>query len=100
MGPFRFTPTQVVADRCEPRIAHQMAIYSLEIINEHFSQTGDLEADDNVNAWKQAIASAITIAADQVSHGNPFFGAVLTLAHGNKEIGRYIVSVGSSPLKE
>ena len=28
-----------------------------------------------VEAWQRAIGSAIAIAGDQVSHGNPFFGA-------------------------
>lgn len=77
-----------------------MATYNTEIINEHFSQSGELEARDNVSAWKKAIASAIAIAADQVSHGNPFFGAEVILKEGNTLIGRYVVSVGATPLKD
>jgi hypothetical protein len=44
--------------------------------------------------------SAITIAADHVSHGSPFFGAEVTLSQGNKKLGRYVVSVGATPLKD
>ena len=77
-----------------------MPTYCLKIVNEHFSQEGDLDADDNIDAWKKAIESAIKIAADQVSHGNPFFGAEVTLEEGNKQIGRYVVSVGATPLKD
>jgi hypothetical protein len=77
-----------------------MPKYRITIVNEHFSQDGEQDAADNIEAWKSAISSAITIAADQVSHGNPFFGAEVTLAQGNKQIGRYVVSVGATPLKD
>jgi hypothetical protein len=62
--------------------------------------TGNHEARDNIEAWKSAISSAISIAADQVSHGSPFFGAEVTVAHGKEQIGRYLVSVGATPLKD
>jgi hypothetical protein len=77
-----------------------MATFQLEITNEHFQQSGELEAPDVSGAWTKALESAITIAADQVSHGNPYFGAVITLAEGDKRIGRYVVSVGATPLKD
>jgi hypothetical protein len=77
-----------------------MPRYRVTIVNEHFSSTEDQESPDVVKAWQTAIRSAITIAADQVSHGNPFFGAEVTLEEGNKRIGRYVVSVGSAPLTD
>ena len=77
-----------------------MPTYRLSIVNEHFSQSADQEARDVVDAWHKAIRATIVIAADQVSHGNPFFGAELTLKQGNKKIGRYVVSVGATPLQE
>lgn len=76
-----------------------MATYRLSIVNEHFADTADLKATDEVHAWKEAIKSAITIAADQVSHGAPFFGAEVRLETGKTLVGRYVVSVGCSPLK-
>jgi hypothetical protein len=72
----------------------------VSIVNEHFSQSGEHDAPDVVTAWQSAIRSAIDIAADQVSHGNPFFGAEVTLEEGNKQVGRYVVSVGATPLKD
>ena len=42
---------------------------------------------------------AIAIAAERVSHGSPFLGAEVTIEEGNKQIGRYVVSVGASLLK-
>ena len=77
-----------------------MPNYTVTIVNEHFSQTGEQDAPDNIEAWKAAISSTIIIAADQVSHGNPFFGAEVTVAQGNEQIGRYLVSVGATPLKD
>lgn len=77
-----------------------MPTYTVTIVNEHFSQSGEQEASDNIEAWKAAIASTIAIAADQVSHGSPFFGAEVTVAHGTEQIGRYLVSVGAIPLKD
>ena len=77
-----------------------MPTYRVSIVNEHFSHSGDEEAPDVVKAWQKALASAIAIAAEQVSHGSPFFGAEVTMEEGNKTIGRYVVSVGASPLKD
>lgn len=77
-----------------------MPSYTFTIVNEHFSLSGEHEASDNINAWKSAISSAITIAADQVSHGSPFFGAEVTVTLGDEHIGRYLVSVGATPLKD
>lgn len=77
-----------------------MPTYQITIINEHFSQSGEQEASGPAEVWKKAIASAIAIAADQVSHGNPFFGAEITVEDGSERIGRYMVSVGATPLKD
>ena len=77
-----------------------MSSYTVTIVNEHFSQEGEQEAPDAMTAWKKAMETAITIASEQVSHGNPFFGAEVTLKEGNKKIGRYVVSVGATPLKD
>lgn len=77
-----------------------MAKYQIKIVNEHFSDEGEIEAPSVVTAWQKALASAITIAADQVRHGAPFFGAEVTLNDGNTQMGRYVVSVGATPLKD
>lgn len=82
------------------RIASAMPTYTVSIVNEHFSQSAEQEAADQVEAWQRAIGGAIEIAKDQVSHGNPFFGAEVTLEEGNKLIGRYVVAVGATPLKD
>lgn len=76
-----------------------MPTYRVNIINGHFPQSGEQEAADVVKAWQQAIASALAIGADQASHGNRFFGAEVVLEEEDKQIGRYVVSVGATPLK-
>jgi hypothetical protein len=45
-----------------------MPSYTVTIVNEHLAQTGEQEARDNIEIWKAAISSAISIAANQVSH--------------------------------
>lgn len=77
-----------------------MPTYRTTIINEHFSQSGEIQAAEPATAWRKAIASAIAIAGDQVSHGNPFFGAEVIIEEGPRQVGRYVVSVGASPLKD
>jgi len=77
-----------------------MPTYRITIVNEHFHQSAEQKAADVIEAWQKAIGSAIAIAADQVSHGNPFFGAEVTLDEGNKRIGRYVVAVGATPLND
>jgi hypothetical protein len=62
-----------------------MQSYTVTIVNEHFSQTGEHQARDDIAAWKSAIAGAIDIAKDQVSHGSPFFGAEVTITRGNEQ---------------
>ena len=77
-----------------------MPTFQVSIINSHLSQEGEHEAADVVTAWQKAIRATIEIAADQVSHGNPLFAAEVVLEEGNKPIGRYVVSVGATPLKD
>lgn len=76
-----------------------MTKFGLRIVNEHFDQSAEMDAPDVMRAWQKAIASTVTIAADTVSHGAPFFGAEVTLTEGDRQIGRYIVSAGATPLK-
>jgi len=77
-----------------------MATYRISVINEHFTSSNEHECGDVVTAWQQAIRGALAIAADQVSHGNPYFGAEIVLDEGKRRVGRYVVSVGASPLKD
>lgn len=75
-----------------------MPKYRVSIVNEHFSASEEQESADIMKAWQTAIRTTILIAAEQVSHGNPFFAAEVTVEEAEKTIGRYVVSVGSAPL--
>ena len=77
-----------------------MPIYTITIVNEHFSQSGEQEKADDNEAWQATISGTIAIAGEQVSHGNPFFGAEVTVARGDERVGRYVVSVGATPLRD
>ena len=77
-----------------------MATYHVTIVNEHYSSSNEHECDNVPNAWKQAIKGALEIASEEVSHGNPLFAAEVVLDEGQNRIGRYVISVGASPLKE
>ena len=77
-----------------------MRTFHIRVVNEHFSSTNEHKCDDVPGAWKEAISGALAIAAEQVSHGNPFFGAEVVLDEGKTRIGRYVISVGASPLKD
>jgi hypothetical protein len=80
--------------------ASHMGNYRVTIVNEHFSQSGEQDAPDMNEVWKRAISSAIEIGGEQVSHGNPFFGAEVLIEEDGKSVGRYLVSVGATPLKD
>ena len=74
--------------------------YTDTIVNELFTQSGEQESSDNVEAWKSAISSAIAIGADQVSHGSPFFGAEKLVTQSEEQLGRYVVSVSATSLTD
>ncbi|NUQ18317.1 MAG: hypothetical protein HOP95_07675 [Sphingomonas sp.] len=76
-----------------------MPTFHITVHNEDFTSSDDYECACNEEALKQGIKSAIAIASDQVSSGKPFFGAEMTLEQGNKQLIRYIVAIGASPLK-
>lgn len=71
-----------------PYRCHRTTTYRIRIVNEHFAQDGEHEAADDIAAWQKAVHAAIMIGADQVSHGNPYFGAEVTVEAGDKRIGR------------
>lgn len=77
-----------------------MATYRVTVVNEHFSSSNEHASGNVADAWQQALKGALAIASEQVSHGNPHFGAEVVLHEGKKRIGRYVVSVAASPLKD
>lgn len=77
-----------------------MPTYNIKIVNQHFEQAATQTAPNDDKAWQLAIKSAIIIAAEQVSEGEQFFGAEVSLETDGRKLGRYVLSVGASHLKE
>lgn len=77
-----------------------MATYHVTVVNEHYVSSNEHQCNDVADAWRHAIKSAVQIASEEVSHGNPLFAAEVVLDEGKKRIGRYVISVGVSPLKD
>ena len=73
--------------------------YTISLVNDEFASTEKLKCADIVAARKQAIASALAIAADVVAGGKPYFGAEVTLSEDGEERARFVVSAGASMLK-
>lgn len=76
-----------------------MPTYEITVANEEFTASEDFDAASPEKARKQAIASALSIGADQVAGGKPYFGALVSLREGNKDLIQFVVSLGASPLK-
>jgi hypothetical protein len=73
--------------------------FKISIVNEHFACANDHECADVEEAQKIAIKGALDIAGEQVSSGEPFFGAEVCVSEGSKTLSRMVVAVGASPLK-
>jgi hypothetical protein len=76
-----------------------MAIFRITVINQTFQACTDHELDSVEAARKQGIRGALAIGADEVANGKPFFGAEVKLEDGEEVVGRFLVSIGSSPLQ-
>ena len=76
-----------------------MPKFQITVHNEDFTSCDDHDCATSDEALKEAIKSAILIATDHVASGQPFFGAEVSVAEGNKQLVRYVVAVGASRLK-
>ena len=57
------------------------------------------EAATMSEAKQQGIKGALEIGVEEVHKGKPFFGAEVRLEDGDELVGRFVVSVGASPLQ-
>ena len=76
-----------------------MRTFRITVINEHFRTCNDHELASVEAARKQGIKAALAIGADEVNSGKPFFGAEVRIEDGDEKFGRFVVSVGVSPLQ-
>lgn len=76
-----------------------MPTYRLTVINQTFTATDEHELPSLDEARKRGIRAALDIGAEEVTNGNPFFGAEVRVQDGDEEPHRFMVSVGASPLQ-
>lgn len=69
------------------------------VVNETIESRNHHEAATASDAYQRAIRGALEIGVDEVSNGKPFFGAEVKVENGDSLMGRFVVSVGASPLQ-
>lgn len=76
-----------------------MPTFLITVVNETYASRNQHEAATASDAYQQAIKGALDIGVDEVTKGKPFFGAEVTVENGDSLVGRFVVSVGASPLQ-
>ena len=75
-----------------------MPTFQINIVNETFTSSNNHEGLTLDDATAQALKGALDIGTDEIVRGKQFFAAEVTVASANEVVGRFIVSVGASPL--
>ena len=76
-----------------------MPPFRISVINQHSASSDEHHLLTAEDAEREAIKAALEIGIDEVINGNPFFGAEAKVEHDGQLVGRYIVSIGVSPLR-
>jgi hypothetical protein len=76
-----------------------MPTFLISVLNETFSACEEHELTTATAARDEAIKGALAIGSDEVVKGKQFFGAEVKIEHGDELIGRFVVSVGASPIE-
>ena len=77
-----------------------MHTFRITVINQTFRASNDDEFASLADASRQGIKSALEIGMDEVVNGKPFFGAEIKIEKMDETVGRYIVSVGVTPIQQ
>jgi hypothetical protein len=73
--------------------------FRISVLNETFSACDEHELITAAHARNEAIKGALAIGSDEVAKGKQFFGAEVKIEQGEELIGRFVVSVGASPIE-
>jgi hypothetical protein len=76
-----------------------MPLFRISVLNETFSASDAHELATASDAKTEGIKGALAIGSDEVSKGKPFFGAELKIEEGDELVGRFVVSIGASPIE-
>jgi hypothetical protein len=72
--------------------------FHISVINDEFCSTNQHECADAESARKMALRGALDIGVEQVVGGKDYFGAEITVEHGNQRVSRFVISIGTSSL--
>ena len=76
-----------------------MPMFRISIVNETFRSSNHHEAATASDAHQRAIKGALEIGVEEVAKGKPFFAAEVQVENGRQLVGRFVVSMGWSPLQ-
>lgn len=76
-----------------------MPTFRITVTNQTFSASDDHELASLADATRQGIKAALDIGTDEVANGKPFFGAEVHVEEGDETLGKFVVSVGMSPIQ-
>lgn len=76
-----------------------MPTFRISVINQTFRASNDHELPSLADATKQGIKAALEIGVHEVTDGKSFFGAEVHVEDGEESLGKFVVSVGMSPIQ-
>ena len=76
-----------------------MPTYRISVTNQTFRSRNEHECSSTDAARKHGIKAALAIGSDEIINGKPFFGAEVCVELGDETLGRFVVSIGASPLQ-
>lgn len=75
-----------------------MQTYRISVINQTFRASDHHELPSFEAARTHGIKAALEIGTEEVMNGSPFFGAEILVEDGEELLGRFVVSIGATPL--
>lgn len=76
-----------------------MPTFRISVINQTFRASNEHELPSFDEATRQGIKAALEIGTDEVTNGKSFFGAEVHVEEGEETRGKFVVSVGMSPIQ-
>ena len=76
-----------------------MPPFRISVVDDGRSASDEHELSTAEEARCEAIKAALQIGAEEVIDGKPFFGAEAIVEQDGQVVGRFVVSIGVSPLR-
>ena len=76
-----------------------MPMYRISVIDQTFRACNEHECSTHDAAREHGIKAALAIGSEEVAKGKPFFGAEVRVELHKEILGRFLVSIGASPLQ-